>query len=281
MDLRKHLSVDRIIFGLTGLTGVLIGLLDYLQIIDWPSERYIKIILLGTGLLMITVVAEAIRKEHALDSIAGQFGNPAHKYLDVDTEVPGAFERSLRQVEKSINEAVLTWTVRSNQDRRDRYRNERDKRLREREIILRQLVVIHHPQHFEEVVHMLEKFRNHDRYELRSYAPAALPMPALSLWSFDDTATYAGSFYVQSPPGHDKMLFVNDKQLNAWLLGYWQELWARADIIKQGLQVYDAKVSDIANRLAISNVDFNQLVNNARAAAASGNWENGKLIYRP
>jgi hypothetical protein len=281
MDLRKYLSLDRIVFGLTGLTGVVIGLLDYLQIIDWDTERYTKIILLGTGLLMITVVAEAIRRERALESIADQFGNPAHKYLDMDTEVPGAFERSLRQAEKSVNEAVLTWTVRSNQDRRDRYRNERDKRLRKHDITLRQLVVIHHLQHFEEVVYMLERFRNDDCYELRSYAPAALPMPALSLWSFDDTATYAGSFYVQSPPGPDKMLFVNDKQLNAWLLGYWQELWARADIIKQGLHVYDDKVRDIAVRLGISGASFDQLVNDARTAAASGNWDNGKLVSRP
>jgi hypothetical protein len=166
----------------------------------------------------------------------------------------------------------------SNQDRRDRYRNKRDERLLNREITLRQLVVIHHRQHLEEIIHMVERFRNSDRYELRGYEPAALPMPALSLWSFDDRHTYAGSFYVGSPLVADEMLSVTDDQLNRWLLNYWHELWTQADIIKQGLHVYDLKLRAIAERLNVPN--FDQLVNDARTAAA-GQWENGKLVRRP
>src|SRR5690349_16564415 len=141
MDLRKHLSWDKLIFGVTGVAGALIGLLDFLQVIEWPAETYIKIILLGTGLLMVTVVIESLRGEQVLDRMAERAGISPPKYLDMDAEVPGAFERSVRGVEKSINEAVLTWTVMSNQDRRDRYRNERDKRLTSGEITVRQLVV--------------------------------------------------------------------------------------------------------------------------------------------
>ncbi len=280
MDLRKHLSWDKLIFGVTGVAGALIGLLDFLQVIEWPAETYIKIILLGTGLLMVTVVIESLRGEQVLDRMAERAGISPPKYLDMDAEVPGAFERSVRGVEKSINEAVLTWTVMSNQDRRDRYRNERDKRLTSGEITVRQLVVIHHPQHFEEVVHMLERFRNHNRYELRYYEPAADAMPALSVWSFDERHTYAGSFYVGAPPGADEMLFVTDEHLNKWLLNYWHELWAQADIVKQGLQVHDAKMRNVANRLGISEANFNQLVADGRAAA-TGKWQNGKLVVSP
>ena len=280
MDLRKHLSWDKLIFGLTGVAGFLIGLLDFLQVIEWPAETYVKITLLGTGLLMLTVVIESLRGEHVLDQIAQRAGITPPKYLDMDKEVPGAFERSVRGVERSINEAVLTWTVMSNQVRRDGYRNERDRRLTSGGVTVRQLVVIHHKQHFEEIVHMLERFRKNDRYELRWYGPAALPMPALSVWSFDEKHTYAGSFYVGPPPGDDEMLLVTDERLNKWLLNYWQELWARADVIKQGVEVNDKKVKDVASRLGITEADFNQLVTDAKAAA-SGTWQNGKLVLSP
>jgi hypothetical protein len=278
MDIRRHLSLDRIIFVITGLIGFIIGLLDFLEIIDWPHERYSKIILIGVGLLMVSVVAEAIKRERTLEQVADRFGGPAPKYLDMDAEVPGELERSVREVTQYIHEAVLTWTVENNQHLRDKYRNERDKRLLNREIVLRQVVVIHHKQHFEEILNMLARFKEHDRYEVRYYEPAAQPMPALSLWSFDDEKVYMGSFHVGLSPRADKMLYVYDEQLNQWLIEYWEALWNKAEVLKEGLHLYEAKLIQIKSRLGISDEKYEQLLSNADIAAKHGTWQNGKLV---
>jgi hypothetical protein len=207
-----------------------------------------------------------------------RFRGPVVKYLNMDADVPKAFERSAREAKDYIQEAVLTWTVENYQSLRDTYRNDRDRRVFDREVMLRQLVVIHHKQHFEEIIGMLARFREHDRYELRYYEPAAIPMPALSLWSFDDDDLYLGSYHVESRPGADRMLYVQDEQLNKWFSGYWGALWNGARKLKEGLKTNEEGLEQIKERLGIVDDEYKLMRRKADEAAKEGKWLGGKLV---
>jgi hypothetical protein len=199
-------------------------------------------------------------------------------YLKMDADVPDAFVRSTASARNYIQEAVLTWTMENYQSRRDAYRNDRDRRVLDRSLGLQQLVVIHHRQHFEEIVGMLARFEKHDRYELRYYEPAENPMPAMSLWSFDGQETYLGSFYIDSLPGVDSMLCVKDEQLSEWLSGYWQALWNKAGKLKEGLKIHKEPLKRMKDRLGITDDEYESIWSAAKAAANGGKWVSGRLV---
>lgn len=227
---------------------------------------------------VVNHIREFESADWAVDDPLRRFRGTAIKYLNMDTEVPQAFERSAALAKDYIQEAVLTWTIENYQSKRDKYRNDRDRRVLDRQISLRQLVVIHHRQHFEEVVGMIARFAQHDRYELRFYEPAARRMPAISLWSFDDKETYIGSFHVESLTGVDRVLFAQDEQLNEWLANYWLALWNSAGRLKEGFKTYEDSLKQIRDRLGINDEEYAKIRKAADEAAKDGKWENGKLV---
>ena len=227
---------------------------------------------------IVNYVSEFQSDDWMIDDSFRRFRGPIIKYMNMDTEVPKAFEKSARDAKDYIQEAVLTWTVENYQSLRDDYRNIRDERVLNREIMLRQLVVIYHKQHFQEILSTLARFKDHDRYQLRYYEPAVPPMPAMSLWSFDDNDLFLGSFHMGSRVGADRMLYVEDERLNGWLSGYWAALWNGANKLKEGPQPFEAPLEQIRARLGISDEEYEQMKEAAQEAAVQGSWQNGKLL---
>lgn len=212
-----------------------------------------------------------------MDNAFRRFRGPVITYLNMDVDVPKALERSAREARDYIQEAVLTWTVKNYQSLRDNYRNIRDQRVLNREIIVRQCVMIHHKQHFKEIISMLARFREHNKYDLRYYEPASKPMPAISLWSFDKTDLYLGSFHVEGLLGADRMLYVQDEQLNGWMASYWAALWSGASKLKEGPGVNEDALEKIRERLKISDDEYKHIRKSANEAAEQGKWQNGVL----
>ena len=227
---------------------------------------------------VVNFIKEFESADWMIDDPFRRFRGPVVKYLNMDADVPKAFERSAREAKDFILEAVLTWTVENFQSLRDPYRNNRDQRVNNREIMLRQLVVIYHKQHFQEIVSMLARFKEHDRYELRYYEPATVPMPAISMWSYDDTDVYLGSFHLGSRPSADRMLYIQDEQLNGWLAGYWSALWNGASKLKEGLRSSEQALEQIRARLNIHEEEYKQMKQSANEAAKDGKWQNGRLV---
>jgi hypothetical protein len=226
---------------------------------------------------IVNYIKEFESKGWVVDDTFRRFRGLTVNYLNMDVEVPRALERSALEARDYIQEAVLTWTVENYQSLRDNYRNIRDQRVINREVILRQCVVIHHKQHFKEIIGMVVKFREHDRYDLRYYDPAAKPMPAISVWSFDDTDLYLGSFRVEGLLGADRMLYIHDEQLNRWMSGYWAAVWSGANKLKEGPGVNEDALENIKERLRISDDEYKQIRDGAEKAAEHGKWQNGVL----
>jgi hypothetical protein len=129
----------------------------------------------------LSVVATQIRQNlpEYIDEIAAPM-----RLLRADTEIPGEFLHRVAEVDQTIHEAVLCWTIPHAQTARDEYRNVRDDAL-SRGIELRQIVLLHHSQHFDEVLGMMARFESNPRYALRFVTPSTPPLPTFNYWSFD------------------------------------------------------------------------------------------------
>ena len=124
---------------------------------------------------------------------------------------------------------------------------------------------------------MLARFEHHNKYDLRYYEPSTRPMPAISLWSFDNTDLYLGSFHVEGLLGADRMLYIQDEQLNTWMAGYWAALWGGANKLKEGHEVNEEALLKIKERLKISDEEYEHMRKSASEAAEHGKWHNGTL----
>lgn len=278
MDFIKKITIDQWITILTGGVGGFISLLDFIGAIDWPLERLIEMILLGVGILMVNIVVQAMRQETEISRVEEHFGGPKVRFLRMEGEVPDEFEKQANKAKRHIREAVLSWVEEGDQRERDNYRNRRDARIRRHQVVLSQIVIIHHKQHFREVLGMLAQFGdNNNYYKLFHFTPPSPLIPTINLWLFDDEHVYAGSVFLRGDMTPEQMLYTCNPQLVGWFDKYWQSLLTEAR--HHRLTNDKEKLRAIGKSLAtpIDDNEFEQMWSDAQAAAHNGQWVNAVL----
>jgi hypothetical protein len=280
MRARDYVTFDRVVMAATGLTGLIIGVLDFLELIpENNAPPLTKLVLAGIGALMIAAVAESVQRERGMQRLDAKLDAKLKGWLplSMQADVPQAFERGARAAHHDIHEAVLSWVVTDNQQIRDSYRNQRDRRVSDGSVFLRQVVVIHHAQHFEEILGMVIRFKDNAHYDLRCYEPGIPPLPAVSLWSFDGSDVYIGSFEVGRGSGGGQIVRILDSHLTNWLDEYWRALFVGGTIVKQGLHIHWDVLDETARRLGIDDVQYSSMKSAAQAGAKRGRWINAQL----
>lgn len=271
MNVWKTLTPDRLVFVATGLLGIVIALLDYVGALDWTVDGLLRMLLVGLGLLMWTVVWQGIRHEEDFGKIEEKLGVPTLRYVNMISEPPNELERGIGSTPSFVHETVLTWQIPHPQVRRDHYREERNKSALRGKLIIRQVVVVHHLQHFEEILIMIEHFKNKGHYELKSYEPAPLAMPALNLVSFDNKDIYVGAPFLTPHPTTEFVLHVHGGKLAEWFSEYWSALWYNSTtnwLLQAGI-VNEPALDTIRKRLGLADDEY-RTMRDAAIRAAQG-----------
>lgn len=270
------LGIDGWIFGLTALTAIIIGLLDFAPLFTLTEDPILRMALVAIGITMAALVAQTTRRSIEMrelrdtihDTIRDTTGVTEVKLLGKEEFNPHA-KHSIQEAKQFITDTSFTSTdVRLTHPYNypQGYYFDILERLEQKEISYKRVEFVYNKERFEYVVSRLIISEGLESY-IRYYDAPPQSVPLLNIMSIDDNVFYLGGFAKNSnlPIDIKARAFIKNSTLGELFRSYWSSLWHFATPLNDQKKVDWDKLKELADKLEVSETEFNAIVSKWKA----------------
>jgi len=255
-----QLGFEGLVLGLLGLVAIGVAVVSLLGV-RLKSEVLLSVVIGALGLLIEAMVIQVANRKADVEQLREAFGLSDIEILDMKKGFPHHLAQSALQAQDFILDSEMSNQIQSlGPDVQQVYQRIRDKRVLKGELDFKRVEVIYSQRSLESVVKKLLTFEGH-RFLIRHYDPPSKAIPVFSMMSFDDQQFYLGGFHTREAPGIAKVAFFREERLARLLRDYWHVLWQEAVPLNPGGQIEWAELRRIADRLEVTEQDFEAMVN--------------------
>jgi hypothetical protein len=258
-----NLGYDGWVLGLTSLVAIIIGLLDFTPFINLSTDAMLRILIVASGLLMGTAVAQSARRKFEIIELRESLGLMDIEVLDGKKTFPQHLAEGIHRAKNFVLDTNLNEETRIGlEDDQIFYRQILDERLKKRDLSFRRVEVIFTRERLETVIRRLLMHEGQEYYIGHYYAPQKA-IPVLHIMSFDGEGFYLGGFYsagTAGVPAQERMVYIRQPEINDYLRDYWEILWRGAIMLNPNGKINWKELEQIALHINISAFEFQEMV---------------------
>ena len=260
-----NLGVDGIIFGLSSIIAIVLGVLNFVGYVPMTIDELSAIIIGAIGALMLSVVALASRRSAEIDTLKRAIGISDSQIITTKRQLEEHSAILAQNTDRYILDTSLSrmypdiTPIPYFSGIEGPYRRIIFNRVRGGEIIFKRVEIIYHKQALEWVIFRL-LLHNKGDYLIRHYEPSSSPIPILSFISFDDVTYLMGGSHLKGHPTVENYLRIREPNLSTLYQDYWFTLWNNATPLNENGVIDWYELRQIGQRLELSETDFDELV---------------------